>query len=411
MGTVYKARDRESGAVVALKILLQMEHKDRFEREARVLATMEHKHIVRYVAYGVAKTREPWLAMEWLDGEDLGDRLERGPLEIRETLVLGKALAQALSWAHARGFVHRDIKPSNLFLARGEIAKVKLLDFGLARLVNESGAITATGTLMGTLQYMPPEQARDAKRVDARADVFSSGAVLFHALAGCPPFDGATMTDILAKVLAGNAPDVRELRPDTPAPLASLVASMLTHDPRHRPASGTAMLDALAQIVLQPTFDSVITVPDVDPSTRRATVPTDPIESLAEERTIQMLYVPEPAGEPKIIDAATDWSSQTLPIHARARPRPEPAALRLEALPSNVTMRMPSAPALPAPADPRQEARRPPSPRPPPPPPLEIPGLEDPQRAWLILLGLAVIVAIVVALALLSGGHASRGSY
>ena len=153
---------------------------DRFAREAEVLASLDHPHVVKYVAHGVDAENAGYLAIEWLEGHDLDAHLEQHPrLGVVESIALVRAVADALSVAHARGIVHRDIKPSNLFLEGGELARVKVLDFGVARLENNVNA-TRTGTALGTPGYMAPEQARGERFVDA-ADVFALGCVLWNA--------------------------------------------------------------------------------------------------------------------------------------------------------------------------------------------------------------------------------------
>src|SRR5262245_12750307 len=135
MGEVFRAKDRASGEAVAVKVLLEKRAHDqaRFAREAKVLAELSHPAIVRYVAHGVAPSGEPYLAMEWLDGEDLSKRLKRGRLTVDETVALGRRVAHALAAAHERSVVHRDLKPGNLFLSGRDLECVKVLDFGIAR--------------------------------------------------------------------------------------------------------------------------------------------------------------------------------------------------------------------------------------------------------------------------------------
>ncbi|HVK65476.1 MAG TPA: protein kinase [Polyangium sp.] len=247
MGEVYRAEDLQTGHVVAVKLLRASErsNRERLAQEARVLETLGHPHIVRYVDHGVAPTGAPWLAMEWLEGESLAARLSRQGLRLEECITLAARVADALATAHARGVVHRDIKPSNLFLERGEIERVKVLDFGVAR-DRGRGRLTLTGTIVGTPGYMAPEQARaDKAGVDARADVFSLGAVLFECLTGEPAFDGEHAFAILASLLLAEAPRVRALRPDVPAALDDLVASMLSKDVASRPSDAGAALRAL----------------------------------------------------------------------------------------------------------------------------------------------------------------------
>src|SRR5687767_15126094 len=161
MGTVFRARDRLTGQPVALKVMKRgdddLVRSERFAREARLLADLRHPGIVRYVAHGTTRAGEPYLAMEWLEGEDLASRLKAGPLTVPSALALVERAAEALGKAHAQGVVHRDVKPSNLFIVGGEVDRVKVLDFGIARLRHPVD-VTGTGTRIGTPTYMAPEQ-------------------------------------------------------------------------------------------------------------------------------------------------------------------------------------------------------------------------------------------------------------
>src|SRR5215813_1415225 len=193
MGTVYRAHDPISGEAVAIKVISEAHrHRtERFAREARVLAGLSHPGIVRYIAHGVTSAGELFLVMEWIDGEVLRARLARGPLSVGEAVTLATRVAEALGAAHVHGVVHRDLKPSNLFLPGGCIAEVKVLDFGIAHRRGRT-QLTQTGTTIGTLGYMAPEQARrgggSGGAIDARADVFALGCVLFQCLTGTPAF-------------------------------------------------------------------------------------------------------------------------------------------------------------------------------------------------------------------------------
>ena len=240
MGSVYKGWDRKTGRAVAVKVpSLMAVH--RFWRETGVLAQLVHPNVVRYVDRGRGPDGVPWLAMEWLEGEDLETRLARGPLSVAETLALAEGVASALTWAHARRFVHRDLKPSNLFLVGGDAARVKVLDFGLAR-ATQGEELTATGMFMGTLEYVAPEQASDAKRASAGSDVFSFGAVLFHCLTGTSPIESAERTK------TAWPPRVSAPRRDVPEALARLVTRMLARAPAERPTDGAAVAKALAEL-------------------------------------------------------------------------------------------------------------------------------------------------------------------
>jgi eukaryotic-like serine/threonine-protein kinase len=247
MGEVYKAEDQETGQHVALKTLHERRSEAaaaRFAREARILSELSHPHIVRYFAHGALPSGEPYLAMEWLEGEDLSARLSRGPLALAESVALGIQVADALGFAHAQGVVHRDLKPSNIFLSDGQIEGIKLLDFGIAQL-GAASRMTKTGALMGTPGYMAPEQARASERIDARADVFSLGCVLFECLTGEPAFTGVHLASVLARILFDEPPRVREKRPEVPEALSHLIVRMLAKWAEDRPEDGAAVAEAL----------------------------------------------------------------------------------------------------------------------------------------------------------------------
>jgi serine/threonine protein kinase len=165
MGVVYRARDTATGSSVALKLLrADVDEQQRFEREARLLAGLQHPAIVRYVAHGVTPQGELFLAMEWLDGEDLLHGIARQRLTVEETLFIARRIAAALAVAHARGVVHRDVKPGNIFLPAGAAERATLLDSGIARSARESLSMTTAGIVLGTPAYMAPEQGTQRHR-------------------------------------------------------------------------------------------------------------------------------------------------------------------------------------------------------------------------------------------------------
>ena len=304
MGEVFRGHDRVLGEAVAVKVLSEErgQRSARFAREVEVLSELSHPGIVRYIAHGEAPSGAHFLVMEWLEGEDLKARLEREALTVSEAVTLATRTAEALGAAHARGIVHRDLKPSNLFLPGGRIAQVKVLDFGIAHRDGRS-QLTQTGMVIGTPGYMAPEQARNGGVIDARADVFALGCVLFQCLTGTPAFDGDSVIGVLGKILFGAAPRVSALWPEVPEDLDALVAQMLANDPALRPSDGANLAAALA--ALGPLVHSAGVMP------RERVVKTAAITGL-ERRLLSVILlgnVPEDV-EPALTDAALQRASQ-----------------------------------------------------------------------------------------------------
>ena len=237
MGAVYLAHDEQSGTLCALKLMLEVDADEqgrlRFEREAAVLARLSHPGIVRYYGHGYGPDGTPYLAMEWLAGEDLAQRLRRQPLSVSESVSLISTVLFALAYAHRAGVVHRDLKPANLFLVEGVPAAAKLIDFGVARLAGSSGR-TRTGAVLGTPAYMSPEQIRGLRDLDGRADLFSVGSVLFECLYGQTPFHSEQPMGVLGRILFEPAPNLHQLRPDLPGSLCDVVQSLLAKEPAQR---------------------------------------------------------------------------------------------------------------------------------------------------------------------------------
>ena len=246
MGAVYRARDLTDGSTVAVKILTgrELREAERFDLEAAILAELTHPAIVRYVAHGL-EGGDHFIAMEWLEGEDLATRLDRQPLTVADAVVLATRAAEALAYAHARGIVHRDIKPENLFLPGGLIGRLKVLDFGIARLTRGGRKLTLTGSVIGTPGYMAPELVRGERNIRPSADVFSLGCVLFQCLTGRAVFEAEEATALLAKILLQDAPRAREIAPGIPAALDEVVARMLAKDPAKRLADAPAVIAEL----------------------------------------------------------------------------------------------------------------------------------------------------------------------
>jgi len=252
MGTVYRAVDLASGEIVAVKISSSFGSQlgERFQQEATFLAEIAHPAIVRYLSHGRTARGEHYLVMEWLDGETLEDRLQNGSPSLAETFNLARRIGEALVAAHARGIVHRDIKPANIFLPGGDLSKVKLLDFGIARRLFDdvSLRLTQAGSALGTPMYMSPEQAQGSLDVDARADIFSMGCVLFECITGTPPFWGDSTTATLAKVADGSEIDVSRRCKGVSPRLSRLLGRMLAKQVEDRPSTMQEVILELGRI-------------------------------------------------------------------------------------------------------------------------------------------------------------------
>jgi len=249
MGEVWRGTDSVLGREVAVKTIDLRSLRDesgaaRFEREARATAGLSHPNVVTVHDSGV-EGDTAYIVMELLPGPSLAEELADGPLPVDEVVEVGRQVASALDAAHARGLVHRDIKPGNIAYAAD--GRVRVLDFGITQLTEPTGsqALTATHTVMGTAEYLAPEQALGG-RVDGRADLYALGCVLYALLAGEPPFRGATPVATMMMHANDPVPDVRALRPDTPDWLADLVHGLLAKNPDDRPAGAATVAAALA---------------------------------------------------------------------------------------------------------------------------------------------------------------------
>jgi tetratricopeptide (TPR) repeat protein len=305
MGTVFLALDRLQGGAVALKVLRGGSALDieRFEREGAILASLCHPGIVRYIDHGSTAAGECYLAMEWLEGEDLASRLARRGLSVADSLSLGRRAADALAFAHAHGLVHRDIKPSNLFLVGGDVERVKLLDFGIAQRRVETRRLTHTGVLLGTPAYIAPEQIRASRAHDPRVDVFALGCVLFECAAGRPAFEGEHAMAVLAKILLQEVPRLRGPRPDVPEAFDALVARMMAKDPEARLRDGAEVAAELARLVNlegaeETAGGSLASAPTLESALTTPVCPAPPSITLDEQRLVSVVLAGDPdAGE------------------------------------------------------------------------------------------------------------------
>jgi serine/threonine protein kinase len=252
MGIVFRAEDSRLKRSVALKVMRpnyasKEEYRQRFLREAQATAKLDHPHVVPI--YGAEEfAGVPYLAMKLLEGESLEERLkERGPwLPLAEVLRIGEEVSDALAAAHARELIHRDVKPTNIWLET-DGDRVKLIDFGLARILDDDLRLTGTGYVVGTPSYMAPEQA-NGDEVDHRSDLFSLGCVLYRASTGVQPFPGQFAVDVVAAVRTLEPKAPRALDPTLPPSFSDLVMALLCKDPAGRPQSAREVRDALRDL-------------------------------------------------------------------------------------------------------------------------------------------------------------------
>jgi len=249
MGAVYLAEDTRRGGPVAVKVLVpQLAQDDRFRqrflRESRLAASLDHPHIVPIVAAG-EEDGVLYLAMRHIDGSDLRELLRReGRLEPERTLQLLGQVAEALDTAHAAGLVHRDVKPGNVLVTQGpEGEHTYVCDFGLARHVSSASSLTTDRGLIGTIDYIPPEQIEGGS-IDGRADVYSLGCVLFECLAGARPFDRESELSVVFAHLNEPPPLVSDLRPELPEAFNSVFATALAKSPEDRYSTCGELRDA-----------------------------------------------------------------------------------------------------------------------------------------------------------------------
>ena len=254
MSRTYLATERTLNRRVVIKVLapelLAGVSVERFNREVLLAAQLQHPHIVPVLGAGDADGL-PWFTMPYVDGESVRARLGQGPLSIGEVISILRDVARALAFAHAHGVVHRDIKPDNVLLSAGSAT---VTDFGIAKAISASrgvapgGTLTAIGTSIGTPAYMAPEQAAGDPDVDHRADFYSFGVLAYELLSGQPPFHGMPPSRILAAQLSERPRDIREMRPDTPGPLAQIVMRCLEKAPEDRPQQGADIVKVLDSV-------------------------------------------------------------------------------------------------------------------------------------------------------------------
>jgi len=274
MGAVLLARHVELDERVAIKMLLPSatpvsptaEPVTRFIREARAAIKIRNEHVVRIFDVGRLSDGAPYIVMEYLEGSDLAHLVDSaGPLPVDDAIEYLVQACEAIAAAHAMGIVHRDLKPANLFLARTGDGRpcIKVLDFGISKISGghaggggASAGLTSTTTIMGTPCFMSPEQLRSTRDVDARADIWSMGAILHALLTGTPPYDGESNADVSAKIIRDLPTPVRELRAEVPAELEAIILKCLEKDPEARYPDMAELAKALAAVTVRDSVKS-----------------------------------------------------------------------------------------------------------------------------------------------------------
>src|SRR6202049_1688491 len=262
MGEVYRARDTRLDRIVAIKVLPthladRSELRERFEREARTIASLNHPHICTLFDIG-QQDGINFLVMEYLEGETLAQRLMKGPLPLAQVLQYAIEIADALDKAHRKGITHRDLKPGNIMLTK---SGTKLVDFGLAKLRQDAAPatplsqlptandpLTVQGSILGTLQYMAPEQLEGGE-VDARTDIFAFGAVVYEMATGRRAFEGKSQASVISAIISSDPPPMSSLQPMTPPALDRVVKKCLAKEPDQRWQTASDLCGELRWIV------------------------------------------------------------------------------------------------------------------------------------------------------------------
>ncbi|HTL34483.1 MAG TPA: serine/threonine-protein kinase [Kofleriaceae bacterium] len=255
MGEVYLARHGKLGMNRAVKVIHadlrnDATARERFNREAQVLARLQHNSIVQIVDYGSVPNGWPFLVMEYIEGPTLERVVEKAPLSLANTLVVLEQLANAVHYAHSAGVIHRDIKPSNILLRGGDVRQAKIIDFGLALIANSDQArLTDEKQMLGSVAYMAPEQVDRVRDVTGAVDIYALAGITYRLLSGSPPFSYASPLRLMTARVTEDPPPLSKRCPDIPAALDSLLLRCLARDPAKRPESGevVAQIEQLAR--------------------------------------------------------------------------------------------------------------------------------------------------------------------
>ncbi len=242
MGEVYLARHQTLGVARAIKViradLQDANARERFTREAQVLARLQHNCVVQIIEFGALPNGWPFLAMEYIEGPDLDELVESGPLPIPSALVVLEQMALALQHAHANNVIHRDLKPSNVLVRSGDVRQIKIIDFGLARILDGVGArLTGNGQMIGSPIFMAPEQAEGVRDVTSAVDVYALAGIAYLLISGQPPFLQKKPVRLMSAHVKDTPPLLSTRRPEIPEFLDGLLLRCLAKDPTERPTA------------------------------------------------------------------------------------------------------------------------------------------------------------------------------
>jgi len=311
MGAVLEAENATTGKRVAIKwlspVLWGDQGKERFLREARAASRVRHPNVVDVYDF-IDEGERYFLVMQLLDGEPLGDLLTRGGVPLHEIIALLIEAMRGVAAAHAQGVIHRDIKPDNIFLERqadraGVVPKV--IDFGVSKITTGASlSLTESGATLGTPLYMSYEQLRGAKDVDVRTDVYSFGVILYEALAGQPPYDAASLTDLVVKLTTTTPPRLKALRPEVPTALDNLIHWAMAIDREQRVPSIDALIRELEPFATEHGFRAQMTIegatmPRVAPTPGGPTLARPPVVPRAAPRTPAHAETPVAPAKPE----------------------------------------------------------------------------------------------------------------
>jgi len=342
MAAVWRARDLTLERPVAVKLLFARDERDRdklvkqFVREARIAASVQHRNVIHIVDFGTTEEQQPFMVMELLEGESLGQRMHREPrLTVEELMHVASLTLRGLGAVHAAGIVHRDLKPDNVFLVRDGNAGLfpKILDFGISRSVEprsgrRSALTTQEGIIVGTPEYMSPEQARGLRNLDHRTDLYSLGVVLYEALTGRLPFNNEHVGDLIIQIVTAQVPSVHELNPSVPRAISDVVAKAMAREREARYADASEMQHALhvASAEVFPNMER-ITMSELPPSMaeRPGTLPRVSLERL---RTLEFPLEVTGSDALEAVSAGDRAPIDSIDVHIASTPAPRPSSKR-----------------------------------------------------------------------------------